>query len=643
MWSSIVIAQDSTPSEKSQKTFRQKFLKGLTKDSIKIEDYKIISHKRDTTFLDTTLTITKEYKYNYLRKDGFELMPFSNIGKPVNNLGVDFNSFTMYPMLGAKALHSNYKEKQDIKYYNVPTPLTELMFKTTMNKGQLLDAVITFNTSPQLNFSIGYKGFRSLGKYNYDQATSGNFIVTTNYSSKDKRYQMIGHIAAQDIVFEENGGLSNKKEQFESGNSEFKNRDRLDLIFEDAKTTVLGKRYFLDHQYELVKKAKDTNNIISTSILLGHQFNYETKYSEFTQAKQNAYFGGSFLSIIHDKANLKTTNNQLSVEFDNKLLGSLKGYVGFYNYNYFFNSVLVTPSSRIERQLKGNEISLGAIYKKKIGNFKLEGDASYNLSGVLGGSLINANAEYVFRKKHTLKFSIHNESRMPDFNYLLYQSDYVNYNWQNTDLFKKQNANSMLFEYNSKVIGALSAKYASISNYTYFKSEATEEQINQGEENAYIKPFQESASVGYLKVKYNKELKLGHFALDNTFMYQTVSQSNKVLNLPQFVTRNTFYFSKNVFKGAMFLQTGITFKYFSKYNMNAYNPALGEFYSQDREKLGGYPMFDFFINGKVKQTRIYLKAEHFNSSFTGYDFYSAPNYPYRDFVIRFGLVWNFFS
>jgi hypothetical protein len=70
---------------------------------------------------------------------------------------------------------------------------------------------------------------------------------------------------------------------------------------------------------------------------------------------------------------------------------------------------------------------------------------------------------------------------------------------------------------------------------------------------------------------------------------------------------------------------------------------LGEFYIQNREELGGFPMLDFFINAKVRQTRIYLKAEHFNSSFTGNTFYAAPNYPYRDFVIRFGLVWNFFS
>ena len=50
-------------------------LKSKEKDSVGIGDYKIISYGRDTTFVDTTLTIKKEYKYNYLRKDDFELMP----------------------------------------------------------------------------------------------------------------------------------------------------------------------------------------------------------------------------------------------------------------------------------------------------------------------------------------------------------------------------------------------------------------------------------------------------------------------------------------------------------------------------------------------------------------------------------------
>ncbi|GAK93091.1 hypothetical protein JCM19298_1810 [Nonlabens ulvanivorans] len=46
-----------------------------------ITDYLIISQDRDTTFVDTTLTMAKDYKYNYLRRDDFELMPFHNIGR----------------------------------------------------------------------------------------------------------------------------------------------------------------------------------------------------------------------------------------------------------------------------------------------------------------------------------------------------------------------------------------------------------------------------------------------------------------------------------------------------------------------------------------------------------------------------------
>jgi hypothetical protein len=186
-------------------------------------------------------------------------------------------------------------------------------------------------------------------------------------------------------------------------------------------------------------------------------------------------------------------------------------------------------------------------------------------------------------------------------------------------------------------------QYATTDNYTYFSSDASDDDILAGQENAFVTPKQESNTVSLLKVKYNKEFKVGRWALNNTLMYQNISQTNTVLNVPQLVTRNTLYYSNEVFDRAMFLQTGVTFKYFTKYTMDGYNPLLGEFYLQNREELGGFPLLDFFINAKIQQTRVYIKAEHFNSSFTGNTFYAAPNYPYRDFVVRFGLVWNFFS
>ena len=43
-----------------------------------------------------------------------------------------------------KGKHFNYFEKDDIGYYEVPTPFTELFAKSTFEQGQVLDA-INFN------------------------------------------------------------------------------------------------------------------------------------------------------------------------------------------------------------------------------------------------------------------------------------------------------------------------------------------------------------------------------------------------------------------------------------------------------------------------------------------------------------------
>ncbi len=42
-----------------------------------IDMYRVITLERDTTYIDTSLTIKKLYSFNYLRKDTFGLLAFS--------------------------------------------------------------------------------------------------------------------------------------------------------------------------------------------------------------------------------------------------------------------------------------------------------------------------------------------------------------------------------------------------------------------------------------------------------------------------------------------------------------------------------------------------------------------------------------
>ena len=223
---------------------------------------------------------------------------------------------------------------------------------------------------------------------------------------------------------------------------------------------------------------------------------------------------------------------------------------------------------------------------------------------------------------------------MPDLNYTLYQSSFINYNWHNN--FKNEKINTVKLKANTQWLSA-EAQITRLDDYLYFSDDDTSDTI------IISTPKQYNKAINYLSVKVSKELKFRKFALDNTILFQQVTQGENILNVPKLITRNTLYFSDHVFNKAMFLQTGFTFQAFTKYYANDYNPLIGVFYVQETTKIGDFPLVDFFINARVRQVRIFLKAEHLNASFTGRNYYAAPNYPYKDFIVRFGLVWTFFQ
>ncbi len=611
---------------------RNRKSKGVVKnEDAKIEDYKIISRENDTTYVDTTLTIYKDYKFNYLRKDDFDVLPFSNLGQTYNSLSYDFGNNNLMPSFGARARHFNYMEIDDINYYYVPTPLTELMFKTAFEQGQLLDAFFTVNTSKQFNFSIAYKGMRSLGKYQHILTSTGNFRFTTNYKTKNNRYNARAHIVMQDLLNQENGGLDAEGvENFESGNLEFIDRSVFDPVFENAENILKGKRFHLDHSYNLIQQ-KDSLNTNTLSI--GNIVSFEDKFYQFDQAAQNSYFGDAFVnSNLRDRVTLEDFYAEANAKYYNNKIGQLKFNIAYNDFNYGYNSIVSLGGNQITNRLKGNVISVGGEYKNKIGKFLVHGKFGINISGDFDGNFLNGKAGYNINEDAQVEARINISSKAPNYNFLLYQSDYINYNWQNN--YSNVETKQLAFKFKSKKIADVELDYTSIDNFTFFEKSTTV--------NNPVKPNQSNETINYFRVKVSKELKYNKFTLHNTIRYQNVLDGEGIINVPEIVTRNTLYYSNHFFEKALYLQTGVTFSYFTKYNMNAYDPLLAEFYVQNETELGGFPRLDFFINAKIKQTRIFLKAEHFNSSLTGYNFYSAPNYPYRDFVVRFGLVWNFF-
>jgi hypothetical protein len=714
----------------------------------KYTDYKIISINNDTTLVDTTLTIAKDYKFNYIRKDNFELLPFANQGQTYNKLGYNFNDNSLFPTIGANAKHYNYYQVEDVYYYDVPTPTSEFMYRTGMEQGQVLDGFLTLNTSRQLNIFIAYKGLRSLGKYRNSLASHGNFRASINYQSKNNFYSLKGHYMSFDLLNNENGGLTEASiAYFENDDPNYTDRGRLEVNYVDANNMFEGKRYFLDHKVtlfskenktekhnaaisdklkaynatlkeieilkkdtisnpmrpkinaspkkstlpkEIPKKEKDTliktdltkeNQVIKIDSLskeipltkkdtlkldsirevkikkidsllivaarlkidssqfiaidrnsnygmkLGHTFMYETQHYRFRQAAVNPIFGEAYEKNIVDHTSYQKMNNEAYLQFEAPYVGILRAKATYFNYNYHYSSILYLDAETIPEKLKGNAIAVGADWKTNFGKLYLNADASSIIAGDLTGNTIKGSVMFKKDSVYSFKGFAEITSKTADFNKLLYQSDYKYYNWQNN--FKNEQIKNIGAEFSYKNWASINASYNLIDNYTYF------------DENSL--PTQATESLNYLKVKVSNSITFRKFTLDNTVMYQNVSGGESFFKVPEIVTRNTLYYSNYLFKGKpLYLQTGVTVKYFTEFNAGAYNPLLSEFVLQNTQKIGNFPMLDFFANAQIQRTRLYLKVENFGASFSGRTYYSAPSYPYRDLTVRFGLVWNWF-
>src|SRR5690606_25232280 len=339
------------PGNNAIRTDSVKGIRTQLQDSIPpIESYLIKDYQDYLTTFDTTLTIQKHYAVNYLRRDEFGLLPFANDGQTYNTMDFGIGQYQAYPVIGFGARQFAYQQAEDVNYYHVPTPASELYYRSAIQQGQTLDALFTTNLNEQLNVFIGYKGLRSNGRYINQLTSNGNFKIGGSYLSKNNRYRLKTHIAVQDISTQENGGITDP-DLFLSSEDIYSNRERLNVFFRDATSLYKGFRGYLQHRFNFVQTENDN------AMALKHVFRYEYLTNSFTQGNTNPdnyftendgtqpesnrienYYGKSFSSNINDKVRNRNFYNQLALSYDNGKLGELSFGIEHFGYNYYYHS-----------------------------------------------------------------------------------------------------------------------------------------------------------------------------------------------------------------------------------------------------------------------------------------------------------------
>ncbi len=639
--------------------------KSEKKDTISIEEYKYYLYKKIEKHVDTSLTIYKDYKFNFLRKDDFELLSFANVGQTYNKLGYNFNERFNLPQIGARGKHFNYFRKEDIQYFNIPTPFTELFAKSTFEQGQILDALVSLNLTPEYNFMLAHKGYKSLGKYQSVRARGNQFRFSSNYNSKNNLTKWRVHFTSQNIFNQENGGLTSDAIYFyeqapnyfvvddygepiinEDGTNEmiyydgYLDRSRLDTkMFSES--SLYSKRAFSDFKRSIIYNKDRKTSLLS----IGYEFTHEYKKLQYIDNRTSPIFGETNENSIRDKSRMFFQENKLYLESNLNKLGELYFDLGLVKWENSYNEYGEELSDLVN-VLNKNQTNINLRWSRVFPKMSFGFDYGNTLKSELSSNFLKFNIGLTPLKNINTKIFLSKSERSPNFNFILFRSAYNYYNWHNESL-KNQSISNASFEISYKKLVKVKADYYTIDNYTFFKENANN--INgEIDDFRYASPFQSPDQIKYYKIKLENHNKLGKFAIINTVQYQKKEQNIELndletLNVPEWLTRNTLLFSTYAFNKALYLQTGITFNYFTKFYADYYNPLISEFVTQNYKMIGDYPRFDFFVNAKIQRTRIFVKVEHLNSSSTGYDYYSDPFNPYRDLSVRFGVVWNFFE
>ena len=637
-----------------------------TNDTLTTDYYKFYFLNDKVETVDTSLNIYKEYKFNFLREDSFELLSMPNVGGSYNKLGYSFNKIINYPKLGARGKHFHYFEIEDIAYYNVPTPFTEIFAKSTFEQGQILDMLVSINLSQQFNFTIAHKGYKSLGKYINTRSRGNQFRLSTNFNSKNDKSRFKFHLTSQNLFNQESGGLTSDGiyfyeqapnyfvlddfgNQIENEDGTLKmveydgylDRSRLPT-FLSSESSLYSKRVFADFNRSLIfNKEKDVS-----SLSLGFQFIHEYKKLEYNDPYTNGLFGEVAEGIlVSDQSRYILQKNIFYFESNFDKFGKIRLDYSLINSENSYKNYDGNLSGLIFN-LDNQQSNFSAKWYKDFNFFKIDFTFNKSLKDEFISNYTSVSLETNTIKNVKIKLNAFSSERSPNLNYVLFRSAYKEYNWYNSDL-ENQKSLSLSAELSFKELIKLSGEYNTIDNYTFFR-ELTNALNGETDIFRKVSPNQINSEISYFKIKLFSKVDFGKFSFINTGQFQKKEQELELdglatLNVPEWITRNTIMFSSEVFNNSLFIQSGFTFNYFTKFYADYYNPLLSEFVTQNYKEIGDYPRIDFFFNAKIQQTRVFIKVEHLNSSLSGYDYYSDPFNPYRDLSVRFGLVWNFFQ
>ncbi|MGM0530160.1 MAG: putative porin [Bacteroidota bacterium] len=632
-----------------------------------------IRHPIDTNLYDS-------HQFN----PGLGNINLGHLGSPVQ-----YNRF--YERENTSFLFSNpykdyFRNNKNAHYFKTKTPFTFLKFATggQQDTEARLWVKHTQNINESLNLGMDISLIGSQKFYENDRSLRGRYLNFFGSYEKNN-YSMYGNVNLNKVMYNELGGIQNKadfelvEQRYIPGNLEGAKTMLKDQSFNLIQKLSLKETSFSDlnifkklNQRETFEKSQpagekdtletDTTRQDSGSFTLQdtlqtqnqlhldeekrdttrfyayHRLTFSNNEKSYSDENPQSPYYSDFpiymdSTVTRDSARQRSLRNRFKLVYANNFLKVQAG-VNYNLINYSYVYPYQTPEATIDydrlltRNYNNLSVSTGWEFRSD-SIFKLWATGEYYLMGFRGGD---------FNLKGGVNLAINNNNLTVEADYRYHEPDYF-YHYYNSNYFRWDQKLSKTSELHVKghfdienIKTRVSLKSSVMHNHTYLDTNAL--------------PAQYSQNLELITASVRKDLQFWKFHSMNELVFQYTDQYD-VLGIPRFYFHHRFAFRHkfhfDITDGNLYTQLGWSLYYYPSYYADDYMPALGLYHRQRNEKVGDTPLFNLFVNFRVKRVNIFGKLYHLNSFIQGRNYYNAPLYPMSPMMVKFGVSWSFYD
>ncbi|SDM21495.1 putative porin [Siphonobacter aquaeclarae] len=559
-----------------------------------------------------------------------------------------------------------------VKYYDTKSPFTQVYYVQGGNGQSILEFDLSRNVNSQWN--VGMHVARNVSRRQIGLGSSSsqsdrqlashwNFVIHTNYRTKNEKYAVLAHYNIFEHTIRDQGGL------LTAGDPSKAKWDSLFLRINESSEMLPSSRS---------RERRNQLHVYQEYVpVKGFQVYHVGDFTgRFDRARDNAFATGYANGFYNNLANIskadpikyiKNVPQADSVEatayywlLENKfgLKGSFKGF----NYRVHvrrrdyslsqWSRVRLTSTDTIRTTFirtvpdtLGNPVQFTDTYTGyvtgRIVNVNQKLRRNENFLGAWVGyyfqdsTRLVAEGEYLIGADYRLHADYYGKWFRASFTSTLnsptliqerFLSPILKWDENLSNVFTNQVQASAPLKFNNLFIEP-SIHYSLTKNHIYFDTASVARQAG--------------SAISVYRAGINLSWKYGKFSTSHQAYFTTTSGPD-LIRMPRILTQSRvaldFVYSK-----VMFVQVGVDAHYRAGYYADFYQPISQQFYLNDKYKVPGYVQLDAFADIRINRVRLTVQMRNFAEGIVPKVFFPTPYFPGLKRSFSFGVIWPLFD